>query len=56
MWNAIIDGPERAPRDLLNEIDPDDPPPLVFEDFMFGGETLSISMTMDLWEQLVEPI
>lgn len=56
MWNAIIDGPERAPRDLLNEIDPDDPPPLVFEDFMLGGETLSISMTMDLWEQLVEPI
>ena len=55
LWAAIIQGPDRAPRDILTDMDPVNPPPLVFENFMVSGETLSITMTMELWEQLVEP-
>lgn len=55
LWAAIVQGPDRAPRDILADMDPINPPPLVFENFMVSGETLSITMTMELWEQLVEP-
>lgn len=54
MWAAIVQGPDRAPRSMLADMDPANPPPLVFENFMAGGETLSIAMTMDMWEQMAE--
>jgi len=55
MWDAVLQGTDRAPRSILADMDPINPPPLVFENFTADGETLSITMTMEYWEQLVEP-
>ena len=55
IWDTMLQGPG-APRDLLEEMDPDDPPPLIFENFLADGATLCIMMTMDRWIQLAEPI
>lgn len=54
MWDAIVQGPDRVPRQMLEEMDHENPLPLVFENFMADGSTLTITMTMDMWNQLVE--
>jgi hypothetical protein len=54
MWDAIVQGPDRVPRQMLDEMDHEHPLPMVFENFMADGSTLTITMTMDMWNQLVE--
>lgn len=53
MWETILAGP-RLSRDILNEIDPDNPPPLLFDNFLPGGASLSMTMTMERWIELIE--
>ena len=55
MWDVIVQGPGRPSRDILADMDPINPPPLIFENVTSDGETFAITMTMELWEQLVEP-
>lgn len=51
IWRALTNEP-LLPEEYINDMDPDDPPPLVFEDVLPNGGTLSILMTIERWREL----
>lgn len=52
IWDDLLNGPLPS-EDILHDMDHDNPPPLLFENFLPGGASLSITMTIDRWRQLV---